>query len=144
MDLAQTIDWYIIPVFNVDGYHYTHETVIFSFVLSSCLCSVYTVHFLQNRLWRKTRQNHATICFGTDANRNFDFQWLGKIVTKKYLDLIHKKLLHDSIQKHFILFFKLMTGHPRVPVQRLMPGQTHFPNRKLQLFAIFLNQLAIK
>jgi len=55
MDLAQNIDWYIIPVFNVDGFHYTHET---------------------NRLWRKTRQNHATICWGTDANRNFDFQWM--------------------------------------------------------------------
>ncbi|KAG4079633.1 hypothetical protein HA402_010413 [Bradysia odoriphaga] len=54
-DLAQNVNWYIIPVFNVDGFHYTHTT---------------------NRLWRKTRQNHATICFGTDANRNFDFQWL--------------------------------------------------------------------
>ncbi|KAJ6625702.1 Zinc carboxypeptidase A 1 [Pseudolycoriella hygida] len=54
-DLAQNIDWYIIPVFNVDGFHYTHTT---------------------NRLWRKTRQNHATVCFGTDGNRNFDFQWM--------------------------------------------------------------------
>lgn len=26
-DLAQNIDWYIIPVFNVDGFHYTHTTV---------------------------------------------------------------------------------------------------------------------
>ncbi|XP_037038852.1 zinc carboxypeptidase-like [Bradysia coprophila] len=55
VDLAQNIDWYIIPVFNVDGFHYSHEV---------------------NRLWRKTRQNHATICFGTDANRNFNFQWM--------------------------------------------------------------------
>ena len=26
-DLAQNIDWIIIPVFNVDGFHYTHTTV---------------------------------------------------------------------------------------------------------------------
>jgi len=55
VDLSQNIDWYIIPVFNVDGFHYTKTT---------------------NRLWRKTRQNHATICIGADANRNFDFNWM--------------------------------------------------------------------
>ncbi len=27
VDLAQNIDWYIIPVFNVDGFHYSHEVV---------------------------------------------------------------------------------------------------------------------
>lgn len=27
VDLAQNIDWYIIPVFNLDGFHYTHTTV---------------------------------------------------------------------------------------------------------------------
>lgn len=26
-DLAQNIDWVIIPVFNVDGFAYTHSTV---------------------------------------------------------------------------------------------------------------------
>ncbi|KAJ6648918.1 Zinc carboxypeptidase, partial [Pseudolycoriella hygida] len=55
VDLAENIDWYIIPIFNVDGFHFSHAV---------------------NRLWRKTRQNHATICFGTDANRNFDFHWM--------------------------------------------------------------------
>jgi len=54
-DLAQNIDWYIVPVFNVDGFHYTHTT---------------------NRLWRKTRQPHAHLCYGTDANRNFGFHWM--------------------------------------------------------------------
>lgn len=26
-DLAENIDWYIMPVFNVDGYAYTHRVV---------------------------------------------------------------------------------------------------------------------
>lgn len=29
----------------------------------------------QVRLWRKTR-SPATICYGVDANRNFDYQWM--------------------------------------------------------------------
>jgi len=53
-DLARTITWYIVPVFNVDGFAYSHTV---------------------NRLWRKTRFPHAHICYGTDANRNFGFQW---------------------------------------------------------------------
>ncbi|XP_037038856.1 zinc carboxypeptidase-like [Bradysia coprophila] len=53
-NLAQNINWYIVPVFNVDGFAYSHEV---------------------NRLWRKTRYPHAHICYGTDANRNFGFQW---------------------------------------------------------------------
>lgn len=31
MDLAQNIDWYIIPVLNVDGFHYTHTVVCYHF-----------------------------------------------------------------------------------------------------------------
>lgn len=27
-------------------------------------------------MWRKTRQPHAHLCYGTDANRNFDFNWM--------------------------------------------------------------------
>jgi len=55
VDLAQNIDWYIMPIFNVDGFAYTHTV---------------------NRMWRKTRMLHAHICYGTDANRNFDFNWM--------------------------------------------------------------------
>jgi len=54
-DLARNINWYIVPVFNVDGYTYSHSV---------------------NRMWRKTRYPHAHICYGTDANRNFGFQWM--------------------------------------------------------------------
>jgi len=48
-------DFYILPVFNVDGYHYTHH---------------------HNRMWRKTR-SRGKYCFGADPNRNWDSHWGG-------------------------------------------------------------------
>lgn len=56
--LAENYDWYIIPVSNPDGLEFAHTNT---------------------RLWRKTRSpNAGSTCVGTDANRNFDFQWMGK------------------------------------------------------------------
>uniref|UniRef100_A0A1L8EGB4 Zinc carboxypeptidase A 1 n=2 Tax=Haematobia irritans TaxID=7368 RepID=A0A1L8EGB4_HAEIR len=55
-NLAENHDWYIVPVFNVDGFVYSHKT---------------------DRMWRKTRQPVSTSnCIGTDANRNFDSHWM--------------------------------------------------------------------
>ncbi|XP_069839586.1 carboxypeptidase O-like [Dendropsophus ebraccatus] len=53
--LLKQVDFYIIPVLNIDGYIYTWTT---------------------ERLWRKNRspQENGT-CFGVDLNRNFDAQW---------------------------------------------------------------------
>lgn len=48
-------DFYILPVFNVDGYEYTHTT---------------------NRMWRKTRSD-GTPCKGADPNRNWDTHFGG-------------------------------------------------------------------
>lgn len=48
-------DIYILPVFNVDGYVYTHHN---------------------NRMWRKTR-SRGKYCFGADPNRNWDSHWGG-------------------------------------------------------------------
>ncbi|EGI71157.1 Zinc carboxypeptidase A 1, partial [Acromyrmex echinatior] len=48
--LAESHDWYIFPVFNPDGYVYTHTT---------------------NRLWRKTRKPYGSDCYGCDLNRNW-------------------------------------------------------------------------
>ncbi|KAH8377485.1 hypothetical protein KR093_005698 [Drosophila rubida] len=54
--LAESHDWYIVPVLNVDGFVYTHE---------------------KDRLWRKTRQPVSTSsCIGTDPNRNYDVHWM--------------------------------------------------------------------
>ncbi|XP_018362908.1 PREDICTED: zinc carboxypeptidase-like [Trachymyrmex cornetzi] len=52
--LAESHDWYIFPVFNPDGYVYTHTT---------------------NRFWRKTRKPYGRHCYGCDPNRNWDYKW---------------------------------------------------------------------
>lgn len=56
-NLLKYIDFYILPVMNVDGYHYT---------------------WTANRMWRKNRSKHPNNkCYGTDLNRNFDAGWCG-------------------------------------------------------------------
>ncbi|XP_053958408.1 zinc carboxypeptidase-like [Anastrepha ludens] len=56
VNLAQNYDWYIVPVLNVDGFVYTHET---------------------DRMWRKTRQPvEGSACIGADPNRNCDSHWM--------------------------------------------------------------------
>ncbi|XP_076649854.1 uncharacterized protein LOC143357326 [Halictus rubicundus] len=52
--MAESYDWYIFPVFNPDGYEYTHT---------------------RNRLWRKTRRPSGRGCYGADPNRNWNFHW---------------------------------------------------------------------
>ncbi|XP_035698290.1 carboxypeptidase A2-like [Branchiostoma floridae] len=50
--LMDQVDFYFIPVTNVDGYVYTYEI---------------------DRMWKKTRSYHkGSWCFGVDANRNWD------------------------------------------------------------------------
>ncbi|XP_062971800.1 carboxypeptidase B [Cynocephalus volans] len=54
-DLLDKLDFYVVPVLNIDGYIYT---------------------WTKNRMWRKTRSTQAgTSCRGTDLNRNFDAGW---------------------------------------------------------------------
>jgi len=48
--------FYLVPVFNPDGYVYT---------------------FTDDRLWRKTRTDYGLKCIGADANRNWDIMWAG-------------------------------------------------------------------
>ncbi|XP_035782963.1 zinc carboxypeptidase-like [Anopheles albimanus] len=54
-DLATNYDWYILPIANPDGFHYTKTT---------------------NRLWRKNRKPQNVLCAGTDLNRNFPYHWM--------------------------------------------------------------------
>jgi len=54
-EVLSKYDFYILPVFNVDGYEYTHTG---------------------NRMWRKTR-SEGTPCMGADPNRNWDSHWGG-------------------------------------------------------------------
>ncbi|XP_026347880.3 carboxypeptidase O [Ursus arctos] len=51
----RNLDFYVLPVLNIDGYIYTWTT---------------------DRLWRKSRSSHNNgTCFGTDLNRNFNVAW---------------------------------------------------------------------
>uniref|UniRef100_A0A8C2XBU2 Carboxypeptidase A6 n=1 Tax=Cyclopterus lumpus TaxID=8103 RepID=A0A8C2XBU2_CYCLU len=53
--LLHQLNFYIMPVFNVDGYHFSWTT---------------------DRFWRKTRsKNHRFHCRGVDANRNWKVKW---------------------------------------------------------------------
>jgi len=49
-----SMDIYIMPVFNVDGYVYT---------------------WTNDRMWRKTRSGPRQGCYGVDPNRNWDMKW---------------------------------------------------------------------
>ncbi|XP_063298544.1 carboxypeptidase B-like [Pelobates fuscus] len=54
-NLLNNLDFYVVPVLNVDGYSYT---------------------WTNNRMWRKTRSvNSGSTCIGTDPNRNFNAGW---------------------------------------------------------------------
>nr|XP_033813517.1 carboxypeptidase B [Geotrypetes seraphini] len=54
-NLLNNLDFYILPVLNIDGYVYT---------------------WTNNRMWRKTRSKNAnSSCIGTDPNRNFNAGW---------------------------------------------------------------------
>lgn len=56
-DLVDNVEFYLIPVYNVDGYVYTWTT---------------------NRLWRKNRRNNGNGTFGVDINRNWGEGWGGQ------------------------------------------------------------------
>ncbi|XP_054568428.1 carboxypeptidase B [Eptesicus fuscus] len=54
-EFLEKLDFYVLPVFNIDGYVYS---------------------WTKNRMWRKTRSTYdGTKCIGTDPNRNFDAGW---------------------------------------------------------------------
>ncbi len=55
-NLMDTVDWYVTPVFNADGYVYSWTT---------------------ERYWRKNRRNNGGGSFGVDLNRNWDVDWGG-------------------------------------------------------------------
>jgi len=54
--LLAKYDMYFLPVFNADGYTYTHTS-------------------RRARLWRKTRSPQGWGCYGADPNRNWGYKW---------------------------------------------------------------------
>ncbi|GAB5576764.1 mast cell carboxypeptidase A [Prionailurus iriomotensis] len=60
--LLDRMNFYVLPVFNVDGYIWS---------------------WTQNRMWRKNRsKNQNSNCIGTDLNRNFNASWNSFLNTK--------------------------------------------------------------
>lgn len=55
-DLVDNVEFFLIPVFNVDGYIYSWTT---------------------DRFWRKNRRNNGGGVFGVDINRNWSEGWGG-------------------------------------------------------------------
>ncbi|XP_060049384.1 carboxypeptidase O [Erinaceus europaeus] len=63
----RNLDFYVLPVLNIDGYIYSWTT---------------------DRLWRKSRSAHNNgTCFGTDLNRNFNASWCSIGASKDCQDL---------------------------------------------------------
>lgn len=56
-DLVDSVEWFLLPVMNPDGYEYTQTT---------------------DRLWRKNRRDNGNGSFGVDLNRNWGFEWGGE------------------------------------------------------------------
>lgn len=56
-ELVDNVEFYLIPVFNVDGYNYTRTS---------------------DRFWRKNRRNNGNGTFGVDINRNWGTGWGGQ------------------------------------------------------------------
>jgi len=54
--LLNSVDFYITPSSNPDGYKYT---------------------WTGDRMWRKTRSDNNKLCLGVDPNRNWDVNWSG-------------------------------------------------------------------
>ncbi|XP_054839719.1 mast cell carboxypeptidase A-like isoform X2 [Eublepharis macularius] len=53
--LLDSMNFYVLPVFNIDGYVWTRT---------------------EDRMWRKNRSNNSNSdCIGTDLNRNFQVSW---------------------------------------------------------------------
>ena len=84
-------------------------------------------------MWRKTRQPHAHLCYGTDANRNFNFHWMGDYTLRlHYCTLTLDEYEFQRVER------------PRTRAQKLMLAQQHFPNRKLWHCPTLLDRLQMK
>ncbi|NXG33752.1 CBPB1 Carboxypeptidase, partial [Dromaius novaehollandiae] len=100
-NLLNKLDFYILPVLNIDGYVYT---------------------WTSNRLWRKTRSKNAgSSCIGTDPNRNFDAGWCTIGASSRPCDSTYcgsapesekeTKALADFIREHLSTIKAYLTIH---------------------------------
>ncbi|OXB63994.1 hypothetical protein ASZ78_014758 [Callipepla squamata] len=99
--LLNSLDFYVLPVVNIDGYIYT---------------------WTNNRMWRKTRsKNTGSICLGTDPNRNFNAGWCTLGASNRPCDSTYcgsapesekeTKALADFIREHLSTIKAYLTIH---------------------------------
>ncbi|XP_061492971.1 carboxypeptidase B-like isoform X2 [Rhineura floridana] len=99
--LLDRLDFYVLPVLNIDGYVYTWS---------------------KSRMWRKTRStNPGSSCIGTDPNRNFDAGWCTVGASKRPCDDTYcgsapesekeTKALADFIRHHLSTIRAYLTIH---------------------------------
>ncbi|EHB12265.1 Mast cell carboxypeptidase A [Heterocephalus glaber] len=99
--LLDRMNFYVLPVFNVDGYIWS---------------------WTQNRMWRKNRsKNKNSSCIGTDLNRNFDVSWNSSPGTNNPCSDIYRgpapeseketKAVTDFIRRHLKSIKAYITFH---------------------------------
>ncbi|NXI92672.1 CBPB1 Carboxypeptidase, partial [Psophia crepitans] len=99
--LLNSLDFYVLPVLNIDGYVYT---------------------WTNDRMWRKTRsKNTGSFCIGADPNRNFDAGWCTLGASKYPCDSTYcgsapesekeTKALADFIREHLSTIKAYLTIH---------------------------------
>ncbi|KFO86026.1 Carboxypeptidase B, partial [Buceros rhinoceros silvestris] len=99
--LLNSLDFFVLPVLNIDGYVYT---------------------WTNNRMWRKTRSKNAgSLCIGTDPNRNFNAGWCTLGASEKPCDSTYcgsapesekeTKALADFIRQHLSTIKAYLTIH---------------------------------
>ncbi|NXU47200.1 CBPB1 Carboxypeptidase, partial [Turnix velox] len=125
--LLDSLDFYVLPVVNIDGYVYTWTNVSTScwkcqlLKLSLNLYLYFTIPF-QDRMWRKTRSKNAgSRCLGTDPNRNFNAGWCSIGASKSPCDSTYcgsepesekeTKALADFIRQHLSTIKAYLTIH---------------------------------
>lgn len=85
--IVHRYDWVVLPVFNVDGYVFSHE---------------------KDRFWRKNRSatNHSQ-CRGVDLNRNWPFHFHSKL----FCILLRVNVSKGSVMSVLLgsLFFSIPT-----------------------------------
>ncbi|XP_018337843.1 PREDICTED: uncharacterized protein LOC108745920 [Trachymyrmex septentrionalis] len=131
-NLADSHDWYIFPLFNPDGYVYTHK---------------------MDRLWRKNRKPQNLFCIGTDLNRNWNYKWNTTGVSKnpcfnsypgsKPFSEIETKSMSKYIQSISNKFYAYISFHSFKQLLMFPYGHTkiHLDNYD-ELYAIGLKAIA--
>ncbi|XP_012861575.1 mast cell carboxypeptidase A [Echinops telfairi] len=113
--LLDQMNFYVLPVFNVDGYIWS---------------------WTKNRLWRKNRsKNENSKCVGTDLNRNFNVSWNSFPNTRNPCQDVYRgaapeseketKAVSDFIRSHLPSLKAYITFHSYSQMLLFPYGYTH-------------------